>query len=142
MSKLQTTADEESRLSVMVGADMRRSTLGTVLQSVVNYGRPVSSLPQRDPRRSVTGKRTSIPSQVERPFGTGLCCELLDRVMFIYAQGFFAVRTGVSDHLRTLNKDAQDNLRSYVLRVVVHKVSLCVCVCMNIIWMMTAASTD
>ena len=55
---------------------------------------------------------------------------------------FFAVRTGVSDHLKTLNKDAQDNLRSYVLRVVVHKVSLCVCVCMNIIWMMAVASTD
>ena len=33
------------------------------------------------------------------------------------------VRTGVSDHLKTLNQDAQDSLRSYVLRVVVHKVS-------------------
>lgn len=33
------------------------------------------------------------------------------------------VRTGVSDHLRTLDSDAQDCLRSYVLRVVVHKVS-------------------
>ena len=34
-----------------------------------------------------------------------------------------SVRTGVSDHLKTLPPEARDLLRSYVLRVVVHKVS-------------------
>ena len=33
------------------------------------------------------------------------------------------VRTGISDHLRTLDKDARECLKSYVPRVVVHKVS-------------------
>ena len=36
----------------------------------------------------------------------------------------FAVRTGLNDHLKTLNTDAQDCLKGYVLRVVVHKVGL------------------
>lgn len=35
----------------------------------------------------------------------------------------YTVRTGLKDHLQTLNQDAQDCLKSYVLRVVVHKVS-------------------
>lgn len=35
-----------------------------------------------------------------------------------------AVRTGLKDHLQTLNLDAEDCLKSYVLSVVVHKVRL------------------
>lgn len=79
MSKYQSTAEEESRLSESVGTDVRRSTLGTVLQSVVNYGRPLSSLSTREKEQQskVSEKRASIASQVERPFGRGLCCAYL-----------------------------------------------------------------
>ena len=75
VSKMQSTVEEESRLSELVTADTRRSTLGSMLHSVVNYGRPLSSLSTREKERrqvSITENRLSTVSPV--PVGGGLCC--------------------------------------------------------------------
>ena len=71
---MQSTVEEESRLSELVTTDTRRSTLGSMLYSVVNYGRPVSSLSTRgkDQRLSIPENKLSIASPVA--VGGGLCC--------------------------------------------------------------------
>lgn len=79
VSKLQSTTEEENRISELVSSEKRRSTLGSVLQTVVNYGRPLSSLSSRgkEQRASFSGKKSSIASPVSRittSFGRGLCC--------------------------------------------------------------------
>ena len=81
VSKMQSTAEEESRLAELVTVDTRRSTLGSVLQSVVNYGRPSLSLPGRDKEQRVdtAEKRLSLGSPVANlrspaAFGRSLCC--------------------------------------------------------------------
>lgn len=82
VSKLQSTTEEENRISELVSSETRRSTLGSVLQTVVNYGRPLSSLSSRgkEQRASFSEKKPSIASPVSRlttSFGRGLCCMFL-----------------------------------------------------------------
>ena len=75
---MQSTTEEENRLSELITSETRRSTLGTVLQTVVNYGRPSSAPSSRgkEQRASISEKRSPIASPAATPlnFGRGLCC--------------------------------------------------------------------
>ena len=132
VSKMQSTTEEENRLSELITSETRRSTLGTVLQTVVNYGRPSSAPSSRGKEQlaSISEKRSPIASPAAPPlnFGRGLCCMFIQfRCTFLVpvcCTVCYTVRTGLTDHLKTLNADAHDLLRSYVLRIVVHKVQM------------------
>ena len=141
---MQSTTEEENRLSELITSETRRSTLGTVLQTVVNYGRPSSAPSSRGKEQwaSISEKRTPIASPASTSFGRGLCCRFFHSSIFLSSCTctytlhvlfitMYTVRTGLSDHLKTLNTDAHDLLRSYVLRVVVHKASIHVGTCIS-----------
>ena len=85
VSKMHATVEEESRLSELVTTDTRRSTLGAVLHSVVNYGRPLSSLSttrEKEQRLGIPENRLSIASPV--PVGGGLCCTYIKPLSPMY----------------------------------------------------------